>query len=87
MKLKEGFIPHMVEDEMMIVGTGSSGFNGVVRTNKTGAFIVEKLKEETTRQQILDAMIEHYEGAPVELMEKDLDKMLAQLSEIGALDG
>ncbi len=87
MKLKEGFIPHMVEDEMMIVGTGSSGFNGVVRTNKTGAFIVEKLKEETTRQEILDAMIEHYEGASLELMENDLDKMLTQLSEIGALDG
>ncbi len=38
MKLKDGFITYGVGDEQMLVSTGASAFNGLVKSNKTAAF-------------------------------------------------
>ena len=53
MKLKEGFVTHEMGGEQVMVATGSASFSGLVRSNATAAFIVDCLKEETTKEQIL----------------------------------
>ncbi len=63
----------------------TEGFSGVVRSNKTAAFIIEALKKPTTSEQIVDAMAEKYD-APREVLEKDVADVLARLRSIGAIE-
>ena len=60
------------------------GFSGMVRSNATAAFIIDRLKEETTPEAILEAMVQKYDG-PREQMASDIDMVLENLREIGAL--
>ncbi len=85
MKLKEGFVTHEMGGEQVMVAAGSASFSGLVRSNATAAFIVDCLKEETTKEQILEKMQEKYEGS-AEVMGADVDKIVAKLRSIGALD-
>lgn len=84
MKLKEGFITHETGAEQIMVSVNSS-FSGMVRSNKTAAFIVDCLKKQTTKEDIIDAMCRRYD-APAETIRADVDKVLANLRQIEALD-
>lgn len=85
MKLKQGFITHNMGGEQVMVGTGAVSFSGLVRSNETAAFIVDRLKKETTKEEIVDAMLREYD-APREVIERDVEKILQTLRSIGALD-
>lgn len=84
MKLKENFISHISGDEQILIDTTSS-FSGLIRSNKTAAFIVECLKEETTKEHIVDLMSEKYDASR-EVIEKDVSDILDSLRKVGALD-
>jgi len=84
MKLDPKFVTRDMPDSQIMVAVGGAAFSGVVRSNKTAAFIVEQLKEDTTREKILAAMQEKYD-ADVSVMEKDVDMVLEKLRSIGAL--
>ena len=83
MKLKETFVTHSSGDDYIMVAT--QGFSGMVRGNKTAAFIVEQLKKPTTPEQIADALAARFE-APRPAIEKDVADILAQLRSIGAIE-
>ncbi|MGN1051142.1 MAG: PqqD family protein [Acutalibacteraceae bacterium] len=84
MKLKENFVTQEIDGEQVMVSTGDS-FSGMVRSNKTAAFIVDCLKTDTTQDAILDAMCGKYD-APREVMADGIKKVLDNLRRIGALD-
>lgn len=85
MKLKDGFITRQTDGEQIMVSAGSTRFSGLVRSNKTAAFIVDCLKSETTKEAIVEAMAERYD-APKDVLEKDVEGILTKLRSIGALD-
>lgn len=85
MKLKEGFITMQSDGEQIMVSVGDTKFAGLVRSNKTAAFIVDCLKSETTKDAIVEAMAEKYD-APNDILAKDVEGILAKLRSIGALD-
>ena len=85
MKLKDGFITHESDGEQIMVAAGEVRFSGMVRSNKTAAFIVDCLKEETTKAQIVEKLVATYD-APAEVIERDVQKILDSLRSIGALD-
>lgn len=85
MKLKDGFITHESDGEQIMVAAGEVRFSGMVRSNKTAAFIVDCLKEETAKEQIVEKLVAAYD-APKEVIEKDVQKILDSLRSIGALD-
>lgn len=85
MKLKDGFVTHEMGGEQIMVATGGANFSGLVRSNATAAFIVECLKEETTRQAIIDTMLKRYD-APENVIAADVDMVLSKLRSIKALD-
>lgn len=85
MKLKDGFVTHEMGDEQIMVATGSVNFAGMVRSNPTAAFIVECLKESTTRDEIVDKMLNKYDVAR-DVVSADVDKIIAKLRSINALD-
>lgn len=84
MKLKNTFITHDSEGEQVLIDVTSS-FAGLVRSNKTAAFIVDCLKNDTTKEQIVDAMYEKYD-ARREVLQKDVDAIIDKLRGIGALE-
>ena len=85
MKLKKEFIVHNTADESMLVPVGGAGFSGIVRGNKTLGAILELLKEQTTQEAIVDAMAQRFD-APKERIAQDVEKALAELRKIGALE-
>lgn len=85
MKLNENFLTQDIDDTQVMVATGNTKFNGIVRSNQTAAEIVNFLKEDTTRDEVLDKMCAKYD-APREEIAADVDMVIATLRRIGALD-
>lgn len=85
MKLREGFITHASAGEHIMVTAGNTAFNGMIRSNRTAGFIVECLKSDVTREELIAKMLEKYD-ATKEQIEPDVDRILEQLREIGAID-
>jgi len=85
MKLKSNFTTVSIEDTQFMVAVGSEKFNGVVRNNKTAAFIVDCLKKETTIDAISDAMCAKYD-APRDCIVADVKEIIEKLRSIDALD-
>lgn len=84
MRLKEEFITHESNGEHIMVTAGNTTFNGLVRSNKTAGFIVECLKTDTTREEIIHKMLEKYD-ASAEVIARDVDVVLEKLINIGAI--
>ena len=84
MKLKDTYITHDSDGEQILLDTSSS-FAGLIRSNKTAAFIVECLKEETTQEKIVEAMFEKYH-APKAVLAKDVSDVIEKLRKVGALE-
>jgi hypothetical protein len=85
MKLKSGFVTHEMGNEQIMVATGEASFAGLVHSNMTAGFIVDCLKEETTKEAIVEKMLAKYD-ATREVIEADVDKILGKLRSINALD-
>ena len=88
MKLKEGFCTQKIAKGQVMVplGKADTDFRGIVRSNSTAAFVVNCLKEETTRDEILEKLKNTYD-APEDVMAKDLDEVLEKLKSINAISG
>lgn len=87
MRLRPGFLTHRLGEDCVLVPVGkqSEKLHGFVRLNDTAGFIVERLKKDTTREAILDALTAEYRVARDEA-EADLDELLKTLRSFGALD-
>ncbi len=85
MKLKPGFITQDIDDTQFLVPVGDGTFGGVIRSNKTAAFIVNCLKEETTEEEIVDALCAKYD-APDEVIASDVREVIEKLRMIDALE-
>lgn len=84
MKLKPEMITHSMDDSQIMVSTDKDVFSGIVTSNPTAAFIVDCLKEDTTPEEIKQAMLQKYD-APYEVISEDVDKVIAQLRSIGVI--
>ena len=85
MKLKECFVTHDMSGEQVMVSTDTMLFSGLVRSNKTAAAIVDCLQTETTKEQIVDTLLQKYE-VDKERLSNDVNIILSKLKKIGALE-
>ena len=87
MKLRQGFVTHMVQDTQMMVAAGKASkyFHGLVRSNETAAFIVDCLKADTTEGEIIEKLLAEYDASR-DVIAKDVRAVLQKLAEIGALE-
>ncbi len=84
MKLKKEFVTHTTDNEQLMIAVNGS-FNGMVRSNSTAAAIIDLLKKDTTREEIILAMLDTYD-VERSVLEPDVDRILAALRGIGAID-
>lgn len=63
MKLKEDFMLRNICGEWTIVPMGErlTEFTGMMKVNDTGAFIWKMLEKETTKEEIVTALLEEYD--------------------------
>lgn len=86
MKLSKDYIMYDMGGEMNLVPTGDAApsYRGIVRCNKTAAFIIECLKNETSEAELLEKLKEKYVG-DADHMAENLKKTLNTLRSIHAL--
>ena len=84
MKLRDEFISHNEDDDVFIIPSGKASFSGVVRGNKTLGVIVDLLQNDLTEAEIVEAMRKKYD-APEEIIKHDVQKVIDNLREIGAI--
>ncbi len=83
MKIKEGFIIKKLGIGYIVVtvGDASKDFNGVIRLNETGAFLWKSIQDGAdSREKLIQAMLDRYEGLDQETAEKDLDEFLESIA-------
>ncbi len=86
MKLSDKFIVHETEDgKVTLVSTDTSAFSGIVKGNKTAAVMLELLKKDVSKEEIVDALCEKYD-APREKLEADVEKFIATLTKVNAIE-
>ena len=80
MKIKDGFILRKVADRYIAVAVGkeSVNFNAMISVNETGAFLWEKLKNETTEEELLSALTAEYD-VDEETAKTDISEFLEKL--------
>ena len=85
MRLNSSFVHHQLDDQTVIVPTGSAAFHGLVQGNATLAAIVECLSNDTTEAEIVDALCARFDGDRADI-EADVAEAVKKLREIGAID-
>lgn len=87
MKLKYRFLIREVSGQWVAVAVGQdhAEFNGMVKLNGTGAFLMKRLIEgQQSRESLLEALVEHYDVSE-ERAGENLDSFLNTLREGGLL--
>ena len=87
MKLKTGLmIRELVGKYVVIpVGAGSEAFHGIIEMNKTGAFLWEQMEKDMTKEQLTEALLEHYDVDQMQA-EKDVEIFTERLLKAGILE-
>lgn len=88
MKLKDEFITHSGVDGTILLATGdeAKSFHGIVKLNDTAAKIVEALKKETSKEEIVESFAKEYPDVSKEILTKDIENVLSQLESIHAIE-
>lgn len=85
MKLKEGFVTYNAGDTHMMVSMGKTEFSGIVRSNETAAFIVERMKTEVTEETLIQALMDKY-SIDKTTAQRGVHKILDTLRNIEAIE-
>ena len=85
MKLSNKFVTYNSRRDSLLVPTGKADFAGLVRGNKTRGAILELLKKDTDEAGIVKALCARFD-APEAVIAADVEKALAELRNIGALE-
>lgn len=80
MKIAEGFVLRNILDEWIVMPTGTNikKFEGAVVLNEVSAFIWKKLENPTSRDDLLNAVLEEFDIGEEDAA-RDLDEFLVQL--------
>ena len=86
MKLKYDFAVREIVGEYVMVplGRGALEFSGMISTSETGALLVEALKQDVTRGDLLQRILDEYD-VDLPTANADLDEFLNQLRKLNIL--
>ena len=89
MKLKDQLILREVAGEYVIVPTGQRvrEVTNVVCISSSAAYLWDYMKDhEFTKEELIQRILEHYQGVTREQAEQDIERFLTILSDNGILD-
>ena len=87
MKLKLEFVVNNIAGSFVAVPVGNNNdeFNGYIKLNDTGASIFNLLKEETTEDAIVSALLKEYTDASEEEARETVREFVGKLQDAGLL--
>ena len=86
MRLSRDFMFYEIDGEKMLVCLDSRKFAGIVKLNSTAAFIADLLKDESSKEALISAVIGHYSEVDEALANTAVDSVLESLRSVGALE-
>ena len=88
MKIKDGFVVKELAGQYVVVALGQASkiFNGIIKLNDSGKFIWEKLAVGAEKEDVVNALLEEYEGVDKETAERDFDKFVNELKGANILE-
>ena len=77
LKIDKEYVLRQIGDDYVIVPVGKAAldFNGMITVNETGAFLWEQLVKGTSKEGLLETLMETYEVTQEEA-ERDIDEFL-----------
>lgn len=85
MKLNKNFLVHKSGKDIVVVPTNNAEFSGVIQGNQTLGSLLELLKKDISREELINAMMTKYDASR-DILEKEVDSTISRLKEIGAID-
>lgn len=87
MKIDKQFVLRQIAGDYVIIPTGKTtlDFNGLITVNEQGAFLWEKLSQDTTEAELTAALLEEYE-VDEPTARADVEEFLAILRQCGMLN-
>ena len=86
MKLKDGFVLRTVAGETIVVPTGATlDLNMMITLNETGAFLWERLNEETSVEALVAALLGEYD-VDEKTAQQAVEAFVQKLNDHGFLD-
>lgn len=87
MKLKYNFVVNNVAGEIVAVSVGNAegGFNGYIKLNQTGAFIFKRLKNDVSREDLINNLQKEYPAADKKDIEQSVDELVEKLEKADLL--
>lgn len=87
MKIKEGFITKKVAGDVIVIPAEQAlvDFKAIITLNETGAYLWEFLREDTSKEKLLENMLKEYD-ADEKILSADIDEFLSVLEEKGLLE-
>ncbi len=84
MKLKQGLTIHDMGDEFVVISSNPDEFRGMMKLNKTGAFVFELLQQNLSKEEITKKLQEKYEVEEKTAL-ADLEELLKIFEESGLM--
>lgn len=86
MKLKDGFVLRQVAGQAVVLPSGDTlDLNMMISLNDTGAFLWERLQQETDEQALVDALLREYD-VDAQTAHKAVTAFLEKLNANGFLE-
>lgn len=86
MKISEGYLLRSVAGKNIVVSIGSDvNFNGMLTLNDTGVFLWNLLQKDTTKEEMLEAVLEEYDVSS-DIALQDIESFLQKLKDTGILE-
>ena len=88
MKIKYGFIVKELAGQYVVVALGQASkiFNGIIKLNDSAKFIWDKLAVGAEKEDVVNALLEEYEGVDRETAERDFDNFVNELKGANILE-
>ena len=85
MRLKKEFVNHDLGQTRFLVCMDPKVFRGFMRGNDTAGFILDHLSEETTSEELVQAVAEEYD-ADLNVIARDVENFLNRLRSMNAIE-
>ncbi len=87
MKIKDGYMLRNISGQNIVVpvGTAALTFNGMISLNGSGAFLWSALTKETSREELIDRLLEEYDVEP-RVASVGVDSFLKKMREAKLID-
>ena len=88
MKIKDGFVVRELAGQYVVVALGATSkiFNGVIKLNDSAKFIWDKLAVGAEKDDVINALLEEYEGVDRATVEEDFENFVEKLKGANILE-